>query len=155
VIVDYERDAWLAGFADGEGCFMLVQKRQDVQQGGKIVRYDVIGVQPWFQLGLRADDHAVLLTLSEVFGGCVNYARRADGDARRARQIWTVSGKADLQRLVDYFERFPLRTKKARDFEVWRQAVDIYCAEGARDSRLPPLRQALMEGRAFIEQVAA
>jgi hypothetical protein len=151
VIVDYERDAWLAGFAAGEGCFMLVQKRQDVQRGGKIVRYDVIGVQPWFQLGLREDDRAVLDGLAKSFGGTVRHAKsaRKDGANRQDRYVWVVCAKTDMRGLVAYFDRFPLRSKKARDYEVWREAVLIYCDHGARDERLLSLRQSLMEGRVF------
>jgi hypothetical protein len=35
--------------------------------------------------------------------------------------IWTVAARGVLERLVAYFERFPLRAKKQQQFEAWRE----------------------------------
>ena len=40
--------------------------------------------------------------------------------------MWYVTSKRDLARLVAYFDQFPLRAKKARDYVLWREAVAIY-----------------------------
>lgn len=157
--IDYARDSWFAGFADGEGSFGLVNKRQPVKRNGTIVRYEIVGVQPWFTLGLRADDVAVLEGLRETFGGSVRFDdapnRQRDGHARHPRYQWVVCAKSDLLALVAYFDQFALRAKKAKDYGVWRRAVRIYVARGARAPELRELRDALMEVRQYEAPVVA
>lgn len=147
--IDYEASAWFAGFADGEGCFMLRAKYQPIRRDKVIVTHKIVGIQPVFTLGPRADDVAVLRRLAAVFGGSVifnTYRQQRNG---KPRAIWTVASRPDLRRVVAYFETFPLQSKKSRDFEVWREAVGIYCARGHRAPELELLRTVLQEGRAY------
>lgn len=137
-------DAWFSGFADGEGSFQVRRC-----EGG--ARY-----LPRFSIGLRADDAAVLEVLAREFGGGLTFSAAKDSPLREAGNLgmrpqcrWEVVAKSDLVGLVEYFDRFPLRAKKARDFLVWREAVRVYCASSGRDPRLPVLHEALRAGREF------
>lgn len=148
---DYLNDPWLSGFTDGEGSFILMRKRQPVRVGGEIVTHEIIGVQPVFTIALRADDVAVLIDLRSAFGGSIQGQKQQSPDgARNPRYNWVVGSKKDLARIVSYFERFPLRAKKARDFAIWREAVRLYIAHGARAPELWGLRDALKETRIYI-----
>src|ERR1044072_9971066 len=109
---DPRDDAWLAGFADGEGSFILSQ----------CARYQRI--HPRFVISLRADDMAILEALQEAFGGSVGFSRHKWPGAPKCQ--WHVVNKKSLPGIVNYFDRFPLRAKKARDYAIWRQAVPIY-----------------------------
>jgi hypothetical protein len=124
-------DAWLSGFADGEGCFLLYRRDE--------------GFVPRFIIALRADDVSVLR------------AARDDLDAgniigeTHPKASWVCIAKSDLLKIVAYFDRFPLRAKKSRDYAIWREAVVAYSEAGSRDPRLPDLYERLIDGRRFAE----
>lgn len=129
---DPRADAWLAGFIDGEGHFC--------------VRTDG---SPRFVIQLRADDAAVLETVAEVFGGSL-HKRPAHNGAPGIQ--WAVVAKRDLAGLVTYLDRWPLRAKKRRDYDIWREAVLVFTAHGRTAPELLTLRAALMEGRAYAPE---
>lgn len=128
-------DAWLAGFADGEGYFQL---RKQNNCGWRI--------EPRFRIHLRGDDFPVLQELADAFGGTVRHGKNMEWNPQAH---WLVSRKADLLRLTDYFDAFPLRAKKAGDYAIWREAVLIYCEHSGVHPDLFPLAEALVAGRAF------
>ena len=134
---DPTSDAWFAGFADGESCLM-VRTRKDG------------GCEPHFQLGLRADDAPILECLADAFGGRI-YFRKARPEVRLPNPacVWQVWRKSDLRGIVGYFDEFPLRAKKAREYVLWRRAVHIYCRGGHRAMELPAIADALVALRAF------
>lgn len=138
-------DAWLAGFAAGEGCFIINPK---VERGT---------ANPTFRILLRADDAEILGALQREFGGNLSFDKRLP-DAHGGSQsgvVWYVTAQKDLARLVTYFDRFPIRNKKQRDYLIWRRAVKLYCAHGARAcaDEMWQLKAALEEGRRFAAEV--
>ena len=119
---DIDRDAfghWLSGFVDGEGCFSLgVYGRKD----GRIRM--VVG----FQLCLRADDHQCL-ELAQSFWQCglIFHDPRKGQEPTNPQTRFQVNRAADLHAVVAaHFDRYPLRAKKANDFAIWRQGVELY-----------------------------
>jgi site-specific DNA-methyltransferase (adenine-specific) len=99
---------WLAGFADGEGCFTTRRSRK--------------GFVCEFVIHLRADDAAILKAVQKATEiGDIVPAERNDGSAPMVK--WIVRRQADCAKLVQLFETFPLRAKKARDFSIWASAV--------------------------------
>ena|SRR5271166_2558175 len=129
-------DPWFTGFADGEGSFTIMSKN---------------GISsPRFSLTLRADDTAILAELCRCFGGTICTRTRA-GTTSNPQSQWYVGSKKDLRRLIAYFDDFPLRSKKARDYAIWREAVVAYCANGRTDPTLPNLFERLRTGRAYEE----
>lgn len=128
-------DAWLSGFADGEACFVIAPR---TDRG--------VGWTVRFQIGLRADDVLVLEQLQAAFGGTWRFVPRREGNPQA---MWTVAGKRELAGLVDYFDRFPLRAKKARDYAIWRRAVKVVCASSSGSPELDALCTALQQVRAF------
>jgi hypothetical protein len=116
-----QTDAWLAGFTDGEGHFDIAPLRG--------ARFPEGAFQPRFEIKLRGDDAEILTELHAAFGG----GMRTFVDSRgRSCAKWTVQSKVGLAALVNYFDSFSLRAKKARDYAVWRGAVELYVEEGYR-----------------------
>jgi hypothetical protein len=126
-------DRWLAGFADGEGCFQIL---------GAANHY-----APRFRIVLRDDDADILFELHREFGGSLG-SRRKPNAASRPQIEWRVIDKRSLQRLVDYFDRFPLRAKKQRDYAIWRAAVISYSANEPCERRAA-LKSDLQSVRAY------
>ena len=112
---------WISGFVDGEGCFSY-QKRGYAN--------------PSFSLSMRDDDEDVVMEIVEALGniGSVHH-RPNDGNTSNPAIFWLVSGKSDCQKLIDHFDKYPLRSKKARDYEIWKELVREYAKPSAVRSR--------------------
>ena len=122
---------YLAGFADGEGCFFISG------QGSAS-----------FIVKLR-DDDLPLLEWCQRTTGVGRISRVASNKSNQQPQaVWTTSRKRECLWLTELFDCFPLRGKKARDFAIWRQAV-IDGSTGAPPGSLLHYRDALMQGRAY------
>ena len=109
-MVDEAFGHWIAGFVDGEGCFFMAP----VNRPG--------GYRPSFALSVRADDDEIVHAVRDALdAGRVHYYTASTG-SRIVR--WSVQAQKDCQRLVEFFEQFPLRAKKQADLKTWRKAVE-------------------------------
>lgn len=127
---------WLAGFADGEGCFYVKRVTG---------RYLICA----FTLALRLDDNAILDEIQSETGlGTIHITRRAKWGSND-QAVWNVRKKDDVLELVRIFERYPLRAKKARDFAIWREAAAVWGAGTSSDQRLWDIKSRLEQGRVY------
>lgn len=127
---------WFAGLTDGEGCFGLNRNNG---------RY----MTTRFSIGLRADETPVLNYIQETLGfGQVYVARDLTGRSPAAQ--FSVSSIGGCQSLVEIFHKYPLRAKKARDFEIWAEAVgQLSNGESLNVVRLRELALLLREHRLY------
>jgi hypothetical protein len=105
---------WLAGLTDGEGTFKLHQTRPGGQRE--------IG----FKIALRDDDTSTLIAVKERLGcGNVTYSKsRKPKVNEKPMAIFKACKIADLAEIiVPLFDAYPLHTKKAREFEIWKTIV--------------------------------
>jgi LAGLIDADG endonuclease len=110
---------YLAGLTDGEGCFHIAATGY-----------------PSFVIKMRADDRPLLERVQTECGGIGSISRVAtDGHgARKPQVLWRVQRKRELVWLTEVFDAFPLWSKKARDYEIWRDAVVAWsCGASPRD----------------------
>lgn len=102
---------YLAGLTDGEGCFVIAPNALNA-------------FKCQFLIHLRADDKPLLEWLREQSGlGNLYRGRREKIGGDQPSWRWDVSRRRECLQLVALFEQFPLRSKKARDFALWAQAV--------------------------------
>lgn len=133
---------WFAGFADGEGCFTIPQHEGCFT--------------PAFCIALRADDRPLLVEISETLGIGRLYdvpRRPTEGRYREPRCDWRVYRRSDVLSLVEIFDRFPLRSKKARDYETWRVAALLWGARATRrvdQQKLAEIKLILERDRKFV-----
>jgi hypothetical protein len=104
---------WLAGFIDGEGNFDI--HRQHRPSG------DYYYCR--FEISLRADDGGILSMLKERLGGKVYSGSSILNGKTHQKQRWELVARAECARLVGVLDRYPLQSKKKRDFIIWREAL--------------------------------
>jgi len=125
------RDAfgmWLSGFVDGEGCFQINRRKHRIAPCG----FAWVLV---FSLGLRADDIGILYEVQHFWNtGRVSVEHpHLNGYRANPSAVYRVGSlRQHREVIVPHFLRYPLRAKKARDFEVWREAVRHASEVGAR-----------------------
>ena len=108
-MVDRDFGNWLAGFIDGEGCFYISRDNARATY------------RPRFSMALRIDDRPILDECkSRTSIGTIHEYQGQSGQ-RVAR--WMVQSYADVAALIALLDRFPLRAKKKRDYEIWRKAA--------------------------------
>ena len=120
ILDDLDRDGfghYIAGFIDGEGSFVITTCGPS--SGAANCR---------LQIKLRDDDAAILYEIQKRTGLGRIYAEPVSGRKRdtsnwHPQVFWKVHSKQDCARAVLLLERFPLRAKKRRDFDIWRLAV--------------------------------
>lgn len=111
---------WFSGFTDGEGYFGI-----HVSSKRKIVSFD-------FKIGLRDDDYHILEQVKNEFGF---------GSLGRQKPVLThyalgpinakpicyfrVRKKEECLQLINFFDKYKLRSKKKRDYEIWREAFFV------------------------------
>lgn len=139
---------WLAGFADGEGCFII-------QRVGSTTKTYICN----FVIAVRLDDREILDEVQRRLGLGKVTVRQQKGGMAAPQAWWGVIRKAECAQLVELFDAFPLRAKKARDFAIWREAVAEWHrfnnrgplkGRAARDwSPMERLQQELRDGRKY------
>jgi hypothetical protein len=102
---------WIVGFVDGEGCFHIGISRHPEMKLG----YQVL---PEFTVVQHKRDVAVLHALKAHFG-CgvvrVNHGDRMAYRVRDRKHLW--------ERVVPFFEKHKLKTKKRIEFEKFRRVL--------------------------------
>ena len=108
---------WIVGFVDGEGCFYVgINKHSDMKAG-----YQVL---PEFTVVQHKQDVQVLHALKAYFGCGVVRSNHGDRMAYRVR-----SQKHLLERIIPFFEKHQLKTKKGLDFRKFRKILLMMEAE--------------------------
>lgn len=112
---------WLAGFTDGEGSFFcaLRPRRNGREFYGS------------FAITLRVDDLPVLREVHAFLGVGNLYERQNGRWSPQCRLL--VQNQAGRARVIEVFDAYPLRAKKAIDYALWREAVRL--ADGPRELR--------------------
>jgi hypothetical protein len=112
---------WLSGFTAGEGHFSLYQGRQSRTN---------------FLICLRQDDAAVIDLIREHWDG-IGVHRKMYPPGQSPQSWLAIGGIHEISRVVvPHFERYPLRTRKAEDYDVWSRAARLHAEIGKRPQGL-------------------
>jgi len=114
-------DNYIAGFVDGEGCFALnyrADRRYD-GDGNKLYEYHYWKTE--FAIVLHPSDAALLHLIKDKLGvGNISFKRAGD------QVRYSVQNTTELNNtIVPFFEKNSLFGTKARDFQLWSQAVRL------------------------------
>ena len=102
---------WVVGFVDGEGCFFVgINPHPEMKSGFQVL--------PEFTVVQHKRDVQLLFALKRFFGcGVV----RQNHDERMAYRVRGVDHLRE--RIVPFFEKHPLKTKKHLDFLKFRRVL--------------------------------
>lgn len=102
---------WIVGFVDGEGCFhVAINQNKEMTQGEQVL--------PEFTVVQHQKDIQVLHALKSFFGCGVVRINHGDRMAYRVRGVTHL-----LERIIPFFEKHPLKTKKQVDFLKFRKVL--------------------------------
>ena len=103
---------WVVGFVDGEGCFHVsINRHPRMPIGWQVL--------PEFRIVQHERDESVLRNLQQFFQAgkvVVNHGARKELRIRRLNE---------LQQVVSFFSRYSLRTKKKRDYEIFKEILEL------------------------------
>lgn len=180
VVRSFQKDPatgmWVTGLTDGEGCFYAgLNFREKQTAAGRLV--SCVELEAQFSVALRADDRKTVEALRPYFGCGVVSFKKSVKDAPSTKKAglkdpkpqvrFMVRKPSDLLSIViPHFEMYPLRSKKANDFQVWKTIVSFAVSElvgkkgwlrqhPEKVEKLGSLCQQLRDGRKFIPQVIA
>ena len=107
---------YVAGFVDGEGSFHVAFQRS---------RFARVGLQaiPEFHVSQNRARAEVLELIRGILG-CGYIKTNHPGNQRDQTVVLVVRNRQDLvERVVPFFERFPLRSSKQREFEAFTMII--------------------------------
>jgi len=126
-------DERIMGFVEGEGCFSIgIQKYIDrkPRKGrgrSKIKRPFLFRVLPTFRLTICDKDRQILEEIKETFGFGKIYVQKRELKSKRQQDIaiYYAESLKDCQEIRKFFQRQRFYTRKAKDFELWCQCLEI------------------------------
>jgi len=136
---------WIVGFVDGEGCFNLdVHIKTDMKWG--------LQMQPEFTVVQIEHDVHILRALKDHFEcGSVGINRK---DATSTRMHYRCKSVKDLkEKILPFFEKHKLKTKKGVEFEKFREIV-ILMAKGYHNQSLKNFLEIADKGEALRVRVS-
>lgn len=109
---------YFSGFFDGEGCIVAFHRR----------RTDRAKSYPEFRLALqiaiRDDDSQVLEYIRDNLGGRIHWQKARENSKTNASVRWVFEHVKDLAEvIIPLLDKYPLRSKKRREYEIWRPLV--------------------------------
>jgi hypothetical protein len=104
---------------------------------------------------LRDDDRDVLEDLRAKLGvGRLNPVRARDGS--RPQVVWNIGSKVECRLLVDLLDAHPLRGRKRAEYDIWREAVELWATQSygwrsGHRARLGALAERIVAARTYGE----
>src|ERR1700757_2835784 len=104
---------WVVGFVDGEGCFFVgINPHPDMTSGFQVL--------PEFTVVQHQRDIQLLHALKKFFGCGVVRTNHGERMAYRVRSLDHLN-----ERIVPFFEKHPLKSKKRVDFARFRKILHL------------------------------
>lgn len=113
---DYD-GGYISGFIDGEGSFVVSVKETENKYGRHLI------CNPKLTINMRRDDIVILEHIKNYFG-CGHVNLRNKTGKSKPQASFNVSSLYDItSKVLPHFEKYPLKAKKKRDYETWKEMV--------------------------------
>ena len=108
--------SWISGFTDGEGCFHIsINCIPKMSLGWQVL--------PELRIVQHEKDEHVLYKIKDYFGfGDVKVNRT---DHHGTRKEFRVRGLENLNKIVEFFKKYPLKTSKKKDFKIFSEVIEM------------------------------
>ena len=108
---------WITGFTDGEGCFSISFVRNIKYKSGWSITLS-------FSISLQKIDNILLVKIKNYFGV-------GEISTKHGKQTikYSVQSIKDLAIIINHFDKYPLKTQKRADFELFKQVVELIQAK--------------------------
>jgi len=109
---------YLVGLVDGEGCFSITFNRH---------KNNKIEIRLIFEIELREDDKEILNRVRKTLDcGNIYYLNYERYKKWRPHFKYKVSNLKDItQKIIPFFEKYPLQAKKRKSFEVFSKVASL------------------------------
>ena len=109
---------YIVGLTDGEGCFYVNVRDRNSRWTPK--------VETHFYIKLREDNKGLLEEVKESFGCGAVYFQKENRPNHSSCYRFEINSHRDItQVLVPFFEKHLLHSPKKKDFEIFRQIVQM------------------------------
>ncbi len=120
---------WITGLVDGEGCF-----HASIRMDTRYPTLETLHIG--FQIGLVQDDVATLEKVRLYFGtGTISLARDRRPYAQD-RMIYRMYRRSEFEKVIEHFEKYPLQSKKQKDYECWKEILRVWAIKGLKDKKI-------------------
>jgi hypothetical protein len=111
--------SWIVGFVDGEGCFTVSFIRNKTNKLGSQVFVEFVVTQ--------GEKSRKSLELMKSFFGCgkIYVNRRYDNHKENIYRYCVRSIKDLKEKIIPFFEIYPLQTEKKKEFEKFKTIVEM------------------------------
>lgn len=111
---------YIVGFADGEGSFSITISKHKTKRLGLDARL-------MFEIELRGDDKPLLEDIQRYFRCGQIFDLNYDRYGWKPHVKYAVKSYKHLVKfIIPFFKKYPLKGKKAKDFELFCTAAEIF-----------------------------
>lgn len=103
---------FVTGFVDGEGCYKISIAKDEAYKTGWRASMD-------FSISLHVKDRAVLEKIKNFLG--VGRISKHGAESVQLR----VQSITEIEKIIEHFGNFPLKTQKYADYELWKKAYGL------------------------------
>jgi LAGLIDADG endonuclease len=129
----------LAGFLDAESHLAVIPNN-----GGATWRCEC-------SVNLRDDDREILISYRDKLG-LGHLTQIAARNGSRPQVLWKISSKIECQALAEVLDEHPLRGRKRREYEIWREASMVWASRRRGPGPAGRVRLAQLAGYLLAER---
>jgi Uri superfamily endonuclease len=142
---------WLTGFVDADGNFSIIVSNKSKKHNARIATYFRLEIRQNYIIKSNSnsiknldianiqDSHSfyfIMIKIATFFGVNLNSRQRIIKDKTFYSYILTCSNKDSLKKVIEYFNKFPLKSSKHLDYLDWCKLVEGLSKEKASSSTI-------------------
>jgi LAGLIDADG endonuclease len=139
---------WLTGFVDADGNFSIIVCNKSKKHNTRIETYFRLEIRQNYNIKSNSNSNSIknleianlqdthsfyfiLIKIATFFGVNLNSRQRVIKDKTFYSYILTCSNKESLKKIIEYFNKYPLKSSKHLDYLDWCKLVDLLSKEKA------------------------